>query len=77
MARKKKFKDMSPRQRAGVMGVLAVALPLIAAAQRDLQRRPESEVRGRKWVWRLACLNALGALAYFGWGRKDPAASGA
>ena len=74
MAKKKKFKDMSPPQRAAVIGVLAVALPLIAAAQRDLQRRPESEVRGKKWVWRLVCLNALGALAYFRWGRQSPAA---
>ncbi len=69
-AKKKQFKDMSPRQRAAVMGVLAVALPLIAAAQRDLQRRPESEVRGRKWIWRLVCLNAVGALAYFAFGRR-------
>jgi hypothetical protein len=73
MAKSKKWKDLSPPQRATAVGVLAVALPLIAAAQRDLQRRPESEVRGPKWIWRLVCLNGLGALAYFRLGRRRDA----
>ncbi|HEX6459804.1 MAG TPA: hypothetical protein VF032_12860 [Thermoleophilaceae bacterium] len=73
MVKKTQWKDMSPRQRATVIGVLAVALPLIAAAQRDIQQRPASEIRGEKWIWRLVCLNALGAVVYFSWGRRRAA----
>jgi hypothetical protein len=48
---------------------IAVSLVIVAAAQRDLHRRPDALVRGDRRVWRLVCLNALGALAYFRWGR--------
>lgn len=49
---------------------IGVALAIVAAAERDLARRSEDEVRGAKALWRLVCLNALGALAYFRWGRR-------
>ena len=70
MRRKRKWKDMSTLERTGVLTILAVALPLVAAAQHDLSSRSDDEVRGDKWVWRLLCLNALGALAYYRWGRR-------
>jgi hypothetical protein len=59
----------TPAQRV-LAGVLLVSsLALVATAERDLVQRPETEIRGNKRLWQLACLNALGALAYFGWGR--------
>jgi hypothetical protein len=59
----------TPAQRllAGVL--LVFSLALVATAERDLIERPETEIRGNKRLWQLACLNALGTLAYFRWGR--------
>jgi hypothetical protein len=69
MRNTKKLKDLSPPQRVAAVVALIISLGLVATAQRDLQRRPEDEVRGNKWVWRLVCLNALGALTYLLWAR--------
>jgi hypothetical protein len=68
--KKKSLKDMSPPQRTAVLASIAVALVIVTAAQRDIQRRPAAEIRGQKWLWRLVCLNALGAIAYFRFGRR-------
>ena len=67
----KSFKDLSPRQRVLASVLIAVSLGLVAAAERDLQRRPAAQVRGSKHLWRLVCLNALGAVGYFRWGRRE------
>ena len=70
VARKKKFSERSPVEKA-VLGVLLLAsLTIVGLAERDLQQRPAQQVRGSKPVWRLACLNAFGALAYLGLGRR-------
>jgi hypothetical protein len=61
--------DLSPARRAVAVVVLLVSLTIVAAAQRDLQRREDSQVHGNKLIWRVVSLNALGALAYFRWGR--------
>lgn len=66
------FKDLSPRQKRFSIVTLIVALALIASAQRDLQHRSPAELRGSKLMWRLLCLNGLGALVYFKWGRRPP-----
>ena len=50
---------------------MGVSLGLVAAAERDLQRRAESQVSGNKLVWRLVSLNAVGALSYLRWGRRS------
>jgi hypothetical protein len=71
--KKKKFRDLSPPQRLVAVVVAAVSLGLVTAAERDLQRRPAGEVHGKKWLWRVACLNALGAVAYFRWGQRRSA----
>jgi hypothetical protein len=52
---------------------IAVSLLIVGAAERDIQGRGEAELRGRKLLWRLVSLNALGALAYFLWGRQEVA----
>ncbi len=61
----------SRKQRAGI-GVLAVVeLAAKIAAARDIQRRPDDQVRGSKLLWRLALLvNTIGPLSYFLWGRR-------
>ena len=64
------LKDLPPTQRAIAIAAIAVSLVLVAAAQRDIQHRTADEVRGGKLHWRLLCLNALGALGYFAFGRK-------
>jgi hypothetical protein len=65
-----RFKEFSPQQRNRVLALIAAALVLVAAAEVDIQRRPADQVRGRKLVWRMLCLNALGAVGYFRWGRR-------
>jgi hypothetical protein len=64
------FQDRSLRQRALLGGVLAASLGLVAAAQRDLHGHSDKEVRGSRRLWRALCVNALGAVAYFAWGRR-------
>ena len=66
----KNFKDLPPERRVLAGVVLAVGLVLVAAAERDLQRRGQDEVKGPKLLWRLASLNALGAIGYFKFGRR-------
>jgi hypothetical protein len=62
------YKNMSPVRRRLALVLIAASLALVGAAQRDIQRRSEAEVRGSRILWRLVCLNALGAAGYFGWG---------
>jgi hypothetical protein len=50
--------------------LFAASLGLVAASERDIQHRPADQVRGSKLLWRLVCLNALGAASYFRWGRR-------
>jgi hypothetical protein len=66
-------KSSMPRSRSGRLLAwisIAVSVAIVAVAERDLHARPDAEVRGDKRLWRLVCLNALGALAYFRWGRR-------
>jgi hypothetical protein len=74
MHRGEGIKDLSPPRRAIAIVLFALSLGIVATAQRDIQRRTDSEVRGNSFVWRLVALNAVGALAYLRWGRA-PAAS--
>lgn len=68
------FKTLSPVRQAAIVAIAAWQLWLLAAAQRDIHRRPADQVRGRKALWRVICLlNTVGPLAYFRWGRRDGA----
>jgi hypothetical protein len=64
------LRELSPLGRLGVSVLIAIGLGTIAAAERDIQRRPAAGVRGSKLVWRVVCLNVLGAAIYFRWGRR-------
>ena len=69
---KRKWSELSPVQQkaitvAGVVEVVATTAMLI-----DLARRPASQVRGSKALWRtLSVVQPVGPLAYFTVGRVD------
>ena len=74
MAGRRRWSDLTPRQRRLILiGVTYEAILKIAALV-DLKRRPADQVRGPKWVWAIAVslINSVGAapLAYFRYGRK-------
>ncbi len=70
MFEKRRLRDRSPVEK-GLLGlILAVSLAIVGLAERDLQRRPDAQVRGSKLSWRLVSLNAVGALAYLRFGRR-------
>jgi len=52
------------------VALIVLSLGLVTAAERDIQRRSADQVRGSKLLWRLLCLNALGAVGYLRWGRR-------
>ena len=67
---KRKWSDLSPTQQkvTAVAGVLEVVLT--TAMLVDLARRPASQVRGPKALWRtLSAVQPVGPLAYFAFGR--------
>ena len=65
------WNELSPRQRGGITGAAIVQITLLAAALRDLKRRPPAEVRGPKAFWAAASfVNFVGPLAYFAFGRR-------
>jgi hypothetical protein len=70
MRPKKSFKEMSPARRMVAYALTTVSVALVLAAERDIGRRTETELHGSKRMWRLLCLNALGAITYFQWGRR-------
>jgi len=69
--KKKSWKELPPAARIGTIVVGAAQLAFLAAAQRDLSRRPAEQIRGPKMFWRLATLvNFIGPGCYFAFGRK-------
>jgi hypothetical protein len=63
------FRRRPRREQAEIAGFIALSIGVVALAQNDLRRRPAGQIRGRKTVWRLLSLNALGALIYLCCGR--------
>jgi hypothetical protein len=67
---KRRFRERSPAAQLAIVVLTAVSIVIVAIAERDLQRRPASQVRGKKLPWRIACTNALPAVIYLRWGRR-------
>ena len=66
-----RYRGLGPAVRRAVWALLAVELVLIAAAERDIQRRPADRIRGPKLLWRVVVTqNLVGPTAYLGLGRK-------
>lgn len=74
MAGRRRWGDLTQRQRRLIVAGVASEGVLKVAALVDLKRRPADQVRGPKWLWALAVflVNSVGAvpLAYFRYGRK-------
>ena len=69
---KKRWKDLTPTQRALVVSGVVVQVTLLTLAQRDLSIRSPEQVRGPKWLWRMVTLvNFIGPLVYFCCGRAQ------
>jgi hypothetical protein len=67
----KRYRRLSPAARRAVWVLLAFEAVLIAATERDIQRRPADRIRGPKLLWRaVATQNVIGPAAYFGLARK-------
>ncbi|SOD94494.1 hypothetical protein [Blastococcus haudaquaticus] len=74
MARRPRWSDLSDRDRGMVVVGASVDGALRLAALADLRRRPETAIRGRKWVWAtvLGLTSSVGLIpaGYFLFGRR-------
>jgi hypothetical protein len=71
MGRRKRWSDLSSRQREAIVAAAAVELVLTSVALVDLARRPSSQVRGSKPLWVLGCfVQPIGPIAYLTCGRE-------
>jgi hypothetical protein len=69
--KRKRWSELSPRQRSSIMVAGVIQVFLAAAALLDLRRRPSDQVRGSKKLWAAAAfVNFVGPLAYFVFGRR-------
>ncbi len=70
MARKR-WADLSDREKTAVLVAVSVQVSLAATAWVDLARRPAELVRGPKAAWAAAiAVNFAGPIAYFTIGRR-------
>ena len=69
---RKGWRNLSPRQKGGIVAAVVVQIGLLLAALSDIHRRPEGQIRGnKKWPWTLAAfVNFVGPVSYFLFGRK-------
>jgi hypothetical protein len=68
---KKRWSELSQRQRRAIVGSGVVQLILLVVALADLRRRPPDQVNGPKPLWlAISFVNFVGPLAYFAFGRK-------
>jgi hypothetical protein len=66
------YRGLSPAAKCALWLLVIAEVVLIAAAERDIHRRPAAGVRGPKLIWRvIATQNLIGPAAYFGFGRKS------
>ena len=73
VGRRRRWPELAPAERRAIVLLGAVQAGLLAAALRDVLRRPASELTAPKPLWVAACfVNFLGPIAYFVFGRRDP-----
>jgi hypothetical protein len=69
---KKRWRERTVRERAGMIALAAAQFALTAWAQRDLSDREHDEVRGPKLVWRVVnMVTVVGPVTYLVAGRKS------
>lgn len=67
----RRWSDLSPSARRGVVLAATAQLTLLGAAWADLGRRTPEQVNGPRWVWALLSLvNFVGPVCYFVFGRR-------
>lgn len=67
----RKWRRMDTAERATIVAGAVIHVTLMTLAQVDLGRRPEEQIRGPRWLWRLIVLvNLVGPVAYFAFGRR-------
>ncbi|HET8615503.1 MAG TPA: hypothetical protein VFL94_08265 [Actinomycetales bacterium] len=80
MAVKKRWKDLSEKQRRMIIIGVVIEGMVKLAALRDLKRRPADQVRGPKWLWGgvIVAANSAGLVpaGYFLFGRRRSAERG-
>jgi hypothetical protein len=65
------YERLSSTARRALWALLGVELVVIAAVERDIQRRADREIRGPKLIWRaIATQNIIGPVAYLTFGRR-------
>ena len=70
-AKKPTWSEMSTGKKAGVVAMGTAQLALAATAWRDLAKRSEKEINGRKGLWAaIIAINWVGPIAYFVRGRR-------
>lgn len=70
----RRWANLSDGQRRLLIAAAAAEVTLKVVALIDIQRRPASEIRGPKALWRAAmAVNLLGPVSYFVVGRKRTA----
>ncbi len=62
--------DSRTRKTMIIASVLVTWLAVTPFVWRDLSSRSSDQVRGPKWIWRVASTNLTGSLAYFFIGRR-------
>jgi hypothetical protein len=68
---KKRWSDLTPRQRTAIVVGAALELILTSIALADLQKRPSALVRGPKAAWRLmSFVQPVGPIVYLLVGRR-------
>jgi len=68
---KKRWSKLSGVQKILIICAGAIQVGLLVAAQFDIYRRPQSEIKGPKNMWRaLSFVNYVGPIAYFTVGRN-------
>lgn len=73
MTARRRWADLTPRQRLLTLLAGSVQLSLAAWSWADLARRPAAQVNGSKPLWAAAiAVNFVGPLAYLRWGRRRP-----
>ena len=67
----RRWADLSPAQRAGVVALGTVQVSLATRAWWQLARTPANRVNGYKALWAaVIAVNVVGPLAWFRWGRR-------
>lgn len=68
---RRRWQDLSDRQRFVVLTLGSIQLSLAATAWTDLATRPAESVNGSKRWWALIiAINWVGPISYFRWGRR-------